>query len=226
MENTFLANYKLISFDKIPSTQTYAYELIASDYAVDKTVVVADFQSSGYGRHKRKWVSNKGNLYSSFIYQVKEKDPRLSYAIAIAVAETLISFGIEPNIKWPNDILICGKKVCGILIEYHKDFVIVGIGINIKSNPKNLQYETTRIIDYVDINRTKLLSALIENLEVWRVKDFSFVRQRWMDLAIGLNNIVEYNGTKVTLVGIAQDGALVLRSGGKDIIKYGDEINI
>src|SRR5574344_1101177 len=136
-----LAKYKVISFDKITSTQTYAYTMIMQGGASDHTVITALAQSAGRGRYKRTWVSHHGNLYASFIYSSEERDSRLSYSVAVAVAETLISCGVKPTIKWPNDILIDNKKVAGILIEYAGDFVIVGIGINIKNNPTVENYK-------------------------------------------------------------------------------------
>ena len=114
--------YKLISFDKISSTQDYAHDLIAQKTATDKTVITALAQSAGRGRYRRTWVSHHGNLYASFIYKITERDPRLSYAVAVAIAETLISFGLNPQIKWPNDVLIDGKKISGVLIEYSQNF--------------------------------------------------------------------------------------------------------
>ena len=144
MGNIRLDAYKLISFDKIPSTQDYAHYLIARGEATNKTVVTALAQSAGRGRYKRTWVSHHGNLYASFIYKVGERDPKLSYAIAVAIAETMINFGINPQIKWPNDILIDGKKVSGVLIEYAQNFVIVGIGINIATCPTVKEYKTAK----------------------------------------------------------------------------------
>ena len=118
MGYTALANYKLISLEKIPSTQDYALDLIARGRASDHTAVLAMAQSSGRGRFRRTWVSHHGNLYVSFIFSVpEERDPRLSYAVAVAIAETVASFGIHPTIKWPNDILVDGKKIAGTLIE-------------------------------------------------------------------------------------------------------------
>ena len=66
-----------------------AHDLIAQNKVTNKTVIVAQSQSAGRGRYKRKWVSNNGNLYASFIYKISERDPKLSYAIAVAVAETI-----------------------------------------------------------------------------------------------------------------------------------------
>ena len=221
-----LAGYKLVSFDKIPSTQNHALNMVASGDACDHIVIVADAQSAGRGRYQRTWVSHHGNLYASFIYDSDERDPRLSYVVAVAVAETLISFGIHPKIKWPNDILIDGKKVCGILIEYVARFVIVGIGINIKSNPTVDKYETTKLDNFISIEKSDLLSKLMKNLDRWRRADFPLVRARWMDLATGLNKMVKYRGDIVELIGINEVGALVLRNGTRYVLAYGDEISM
>lgn len=221
-----LAGYKLISFDKIPSTQTYALELVAMGQARDHTVIMAQAQSAGRGRYQRTWVSHHGNLYVSFIFECDERDPRLSYVVAVAVAETLIAFGIHPKIKWPNDILIDEAKVCGILIEYAARFVIVGIGINIKTNPTVPQYKTTKLDNYASVDKTELLNKLMKNLDKWRRADFPLVRARWMDLATGLNKIVKYRGDNVELIGINENGALVLRNGSRYMLAYGDEISM
>ena len=133
--NIRLDTYKLLSFDKISSTQDYAHDLIARGDAHNKTIIQALAQSAGRGRYRRTWVSHHGNLYASFIYKTTERDPKLSYAVAVAIAETLIALGMMPEIKWPNDVLIKGKKISGVLIEYSQSFVIIGIGINIKTCP-------------------------------------------------------------------------------------------
>ena len=221
-----LAGYKLISFDKIPSTQTYALNMVAMGDARDHTVIMAEAQSDGRGRYHRTWVSHHGNLYASFIFSAEERDPRLAYVVAGAVTETLISFGITPNIKWPNDILIDDKKVCGILIEYAGRFVIIGIGINIKSNPTVPSYKTTKLDNYARVEKSELLNKLMKNLDKWRQIDFPLIRARWMDLATGLNKIVKYRGDNVELIGINENGALVLRNGSRYMLAYGDEISM
>ncbi len=220
-----MANYKLISFDKISSTQNYAHELIANNTASHKTVVLANSQTGGRGRYRRQWVSAKGNLYASFIYNMPRQDPRLSYAIAVAVADTFVHFGIKPIIKWPNDILVSGKKISGILIEYSKDFVVIGIGINIKYNPKIVQYETEKMNSFGDFNRDIVLAELIKNIDFWMKKDFESVRKHWTDFAY-LNKTILYRGKSVELIGINSDGALVLRDGTDYVTTYGDEISV
>lgn len=221
-----LANYKLLSFDKISSTQTYALNMVATGQARDHTVIMAEAQSAGRGRYRRTWISHHGNLYASFIYDAEERDPRLSYMIAVAIAETLIHFGMHPKIKWPNDILIDGKKVSGTLTEYAGRFVIIGIGINIKSNPTVDKYQTTKTDNYVKVDKSDILNKLMRNLDKWRNTDFPLVRARWMDLATGLNKIVKYRGEDVELIGINENGALVLRDGSRYLMAYGDEISM
>ncbi len=184
-------------------------------------------QSAGRGRYRRTWVSHHGNLYASFIYKIYERDPKLSYAIAVAIAETLISFGMVPQIKWPNDVLIDGKKISGVLIEYSQNFVIVGIGINIKTCPTVKEYKTTKIHKYnQNVDTKDVLNTLMKKIDKWRNANFSVVRERWMELAAGLNKTIQYHGKPAELIGLNEDGALVLRENTRYILTYGDEISI
>ncbi len=221
-----MANYKLISFDKIPSTQDYAHELIASGGASDHTAILAAAQSAGRGRFRRTWVSHHGNLYISFIFDCPERDPRLSYSVAVAVAETIASFGVHPTIKWPNDIFIDNKKVSGTLIEYSGPYVIIGIGINVNSNPTVDRYKTTKLDNYSEIPMNELLNRLMRNIDKWRRADFRAVRSRWTELAACLNKTVKYQGELAELIGINENGALVLRRGSRYLLVFGDEVTM
>lgn len=225
--NIRLDTYKLLSFDKISSTQDYAHDLIARGDAHNKTIIQALAQSAGRGRYRRTWVSHHGNLYASFIYKTTERDPKLSYAVAVAIAETLIALGMLPEIKWPNDVLIKGKKISGVLIEYSQSFVIIGIGINIKTCPTVKEYKTTKINNFVkDADINNVLGILIKEMDKWRKVNFLTVRERWMDLAAALNKVIQYHGKPAELIGLNEDGALVLRDGSRYILTYGDEISI
>lgn len=217
--------YKLISLDRVTSTQNYAQDLIAKGGGVDHTVVMATTQTMGRGRYRRNWVSPGGNLYVSFIFKLGERDPRLSYAVAVAIAETVLSFGIVPTIKWPNDILIDGKKLSGTLIEYAGDFVVVGIGINIKSSPKNLDYETSALNLFTKTTPGEVLSRLMKYLDVWMSSPFLHVRERWTDLAANLNSSVKYRGKPAEFIGLNDDGAMVLRHDSQYFLVYGDELS-
>lgn len=220
-----LANYKLRFFGKIPSTQTYALDLIARGGGDDHTAIVAAAQSAGRGRYRRTWVSHHGNLYVSFIFSSPRRDSRLAYRVAVSVAESLISFGVPAQVKWPNDIMVDGKKISGILIEYSSDFVVIGIGVNITSNPVvNAGYRTTRMARFCRASAMDVLGAIMRNLDVWLYTDFATVRARWMELAIGLGRVVEYRGTAAEFMGINEEGALLLKHGDEYILGYGDEI--
>ena len=221
-----MANYKLLSFDKIPSTQDYALELIASGRATDHTAILAAAQSAGRGRMRRTWGSHHGNLYISFIFSSPERDARLSYSVGVAIAETIASFGIRPTIKWPNDILVDGNKIAGVLIEYSGDFVVVGIGINVNSNPTVDRYKTTKMDNYSEIPMNELLGRLMRNMDKWRRSDFRAVRARWTELAACINRPIKYQGEVAELVGINENGALVLRRGTRYLLVYGDEITV
>lgn len=201
--------------------------MVADGRASDHTAIVARAQSAGRGRYRRTWVSHHGNLYVSFIFNSIERNPRIAYSVAVAVAQTIMAYGITPQIKWPNDILIDGAKVCGILIEYAGPFVIVGIGVNIKTNPTVKEYKTTRMDKYVEnISVTDFLGRLMRQLDVWMSRDFSVVRNRWMDLAVALSRTVKYRGATVRLIEINTDGALVLRDGAQYFLAWGDEIGL
>lgn len=104
-------------------------------------LIVAEKQIKGRGRNDRTWISNVGGLYASFVL---DKSSKLPLVIALCVSETvnqLLSSEIS-EIKWPNDILIKGKKVAGILCEGYKNFDIAGIGINV-NNRVDLESATT-----------------------------------------------------------------------------------
>ena len=219
-----LAGYKVVSFDKISSTQSYAHDMIAQGIASDHMAIVAAAQYAGRGRYRRKWVSHHGNLYVSFIFNSPERDPRLSYAVAVAVAETIVSYGVNPQIKWPNDILVNNAKISGVLIEYVGRFVIIGIGINVHTNPTVPEYKTTRLDEYANVEVTDVMSRLVKNLDKFIKADFDIVRKRWMALAAGLNKLVKYRGEMVELIGVNDNGALVVRRGPEYLLIHGDEI--
>ncbi len=217
--------YKLISLDKIPSTQNYAQDLIARGGGADHIAIVAKVQTAGRGRYRRNWVSPSGNLYASFIFKSGDRNPLLSYSVAVAIAETILSFGVVPTIKWPNDILIDGKKVSGTLIEYAGDFVVIGIGINIKSNPRNLNYETARLNKYTKTTSDEVLARLMKSLDIWMKRDFAQVRERWLDMSAHIDKQVIYRGKAAEFMGLNDDGAMILRNGSEYFFVFGDELS-
>lgn len=133
----------IILLHKVDSTNTFAKKL-ARYGAAEGTVVVAEEQTAGRGRRGRKWFSPKGGLYFSIILKPKPK-LRVNEVVGIvvvaglAVAKVLSGdYGLRVEVKWPNDVLLGGRKVCGILTEMNSvgeevNYVVVGIGINANS---------------------------------------------------------------------------------------------
>ena len=125
--------------ESIDSTNGLAFQLALAD-AAEGTCVVAEAQKAGKGRLQRKWFSPYGkNLYLSVILR-PSLHPSCVYPItflsSLAVYDTLLQLGLKPTLKWPNDVLVNGKKICGTLLELSTEadlvrFVVVGIGLNV-----------------------------------------------------------------------------------------------
>ena len=129
MEEKFINGEKVYIFDELTSTMDLADKLITQN----KTdVVVAKKQTKGRGRYGRKWYSEEGGLYFSFI----EKNGRndfLSEIVSFSIVKTLQEYRINCKIKFPNDIIYRNKKIAGILIEKKGEIYIIGIGINVNN---------------------------------------------------------------------------------------------
>jgi len=117
---------------RVPSTQDAARRLVDSGEAAVGDVVVADEQTEGRGRFGRSWLSPAGGLYATFVL---ETGPLLSPLAGLGVVRALTRYGVEAELKWPNDVLIDGAKIAGILIETVRDLALVGIGLNVEEAP-------------------------------------------------------------------------------------------
>ena len=170
---------EIYHFTEVTSTNDVAKEL-AIKGAKEGTIVIAESQSCGKGRLGRKWVSPEGGIWFSIILRPKvdpEDALKLTLMAAAVVAKVINDmFKLKAEIKWPNDIIIDGKKLCGILTEMTTkggkvDFVVVGVGINgninLDSFPKRLRKFLTSLKEELkeDIDRERLLCALLEELE-------------------------------------------------------------
>ena len=136
-------------------------------------VVLAERQTAGRGRRGAAWLSAAGEcLTFSVLLRPSEPKalwPRLSLATGLAVAEALGRCGLEARIKWPNDVLVGGKKICGILVEAAADRVIVGIGLNVLSErfPEGLEATSVCLESGRKVERAELLSMVLRALEGW-----------------------------------------------------------
>ena len=146
--------FEIFKYETITSTNDIAMFLI-KDKKKESGCIYADEQTKGRGTHGKNWESKSGNLFLSIFFQLKESYPRFDeFSIINPVIVSNVIKNLcknkDINIKWPNDIFISRKKVCGILqeqITFNKNFfLIIGVGINLVSNPRNnIKYESTNI---------------------------------------------------------------------------------
>jgi len=147
--------FKIFKFKSVTSTNDVALNLIQKE---KKTIgcVYADVQTKGRGTHGRKWISDKGNLFGSLFFPLENNYPafnEFSIINPVILSGVIENYCKKKNIsfKWPNDVLVNRKKICGLLQELitldNKNFLIIGIGLNIISNPDvNNKYQATNIL--------------------------------------------------------------------------------
>jgi BirA family biotin operon repressor/biotin-[acetyl-CoA-carboxylase] ligase len=246
--DTQILGQPLHFFPTIDSTNTYAARL-AREGASEGTTVIADSQSGGKGRLGRSWVSPPGvNLYLSMILRPPVSTavaPQLNLLAAIAVADAVSeTTRLSPAIKWPNDILVAEKKVCGILAEMQTDTgglraVIIGIGVNINAPlsafPEELRDKASSLLitGGQTIDRSTFTASLLTHLEksyvLWLQEGFSTLRSRWEWYAAHLLgtriSVAVPEGTVVgTVLGLDRDGGLLVQgdSGERHRLLAGD----
>lgn len=189
-------------------------------------------QSGGKGRGGRKWISPPGNLYASTIMNLRDGDPApqtLSLAIGLGVHRYVtqsVGKGHHPHVmlKWPNDVLVRGAKVAGILLERVGNSIIIGIGVNIDFAPQVEGRETTCVVDLntryeavpQDALRHSLAPLIAEELACWRNDPIVRLIERWSLCAHPVGAILSVNaGDETTLSGsfegLDQGGSLKLR---------------
>jgi BirA family transcriptional regulator, biotin operon repressor / biotin---[acetyl-CoA-carboxylase] ligase len=225
------------------STNEIAFRL-ALEGASEGTVVVADSQTKGKGRLNRVWQSPpKCNLYTSIILRPAigpVNAPQITLMTGVVVAELISRYHPgDVTLKWPNDVQISGKKVCGILTEMRVsanqrvDFVIVGIGMNINMRrsdfDESFREEATSLMEEMgtEISRLDFTAILYGNFEkwyeTWIAQGFKAVRDEWLKYAwmVGKRIQVSFRGDIRTgeVLGIDDCGALLLLDDGGTIRK-------
>lgn len=224
-----LADYHLLAFDELDSTNEEAKRL-ARNGGAEGAVIWSKRQTAGKGRAGREWVSLPGNLFVSFLLSPEcdmEHAGQLSFVAALAAAEAVQPLIHERPIllKWPNDLLVEGRKLGGILLESFvhegKRWVVAGIGINIDAFPGGTSYPATSLkAEGVEIISAKIvLSRLIhhfsERYNQWQARGFGPIRHAWRKSAFGLGQEVRVSTGCEELSGvfkgIDEAGALMLQ---------------
>jgi BirA family biotin operon repressor/biotin-[acetyl-CoA-carboxylase] ligase len=230
-------------FSEIGSTMDAAREL-AKKGAGEGIIVIAEVQTRGRGRLSREWLSPEGGLYFTIILRPKISPayaPRVNLMAATAVAATIKKlFGLRAELKWPNDVLIAGKKVCGILAEMDAEMdvvncVNVGIGINANTSIPQFEKTVTSLRDVLGrvISRKELLTALLVEIER-RLPSLmkADLLEEWKKLSATLNRDVRISSLGEEVIGQAIDidatGALILKSkdGSLRTVLVGDCIHL
>ena len=213
---------KILRHGQVTSTNDIALELAANG-AESWTVVTADEQTIGRGRRNAKWVSPPGaNLYLSVILRPDPplkpaQIPEIAFITSLATAKAIREYGIDARIKWPNDILINGKKLAGILIEAvpSQGAVVIGIGLNV--NWSDFPTELVEIATSVEIELGQrvdvehCLQIILTQLKnAWNLyeRGFAFVMQEWKSLecTTGRKVKVELDGEVISGLAIGVDG--------------------
>jgi len=193
-------------------------------------------QDAGKGRQGRTWVSASGNFYGSTLVRLRASDPpaqSLSLAAGLALIEA-IDIAVPAQalmLKWPNDVLLFGRKVAGILLERSHDRVVVGFGLNLVAAPKLVDRHSASLASNLTPQAfAPLLAGSFERLlRLWRESDPRLMAQAWLTRAhpVGTRLTVHASSEeKVTgrFDGLEPDGALRLRhsDGALEIVRAGD----
>ncbi len=224
---------KVCYYSETASTNDDAFSMGMAG-ASEGTVIIADRQSRGKGRLQRSWHSPANvNIYTSVILRPQintSESSRIPIMAGVAVAEVLDA--LCPGcvrLKWPNDVLLNHKKVCGILSQAKMnqariDFIVLGIGLNVNMSqdqfPDEICHTATSVIMQTgrEFSRQELLIRLYENLEKWYKQltqnGFDAIRKKWLDFAMMMNQDMRVVFGDEIIEGRAKDidtnGALIL----------------
>lgn len=227
-------------YSSLKSTNEEMKKILSSGNKLKNYSIVATYnQTNGTGRFDRKWISFPNSNLCFSIFIESEKDikciPSLTMSSALAVNDFLKSYGVKSNLKWPNDVLVENKKICGILSEHINNAknnikgVIIGIGLNVNLTTNELntidQPATSML---VECNRSflldNILESLCENLNFWIKKweinpSFKTIKQNWINCSEEIGNTISIKDEGKIIHGKLEDygeyGELIININGK-----------
>jgi BirA family biotin operon repressor/biotin-[acetyl-CoA-carboxylase] ligase len=234
---TLVAPYRLIALDAVESTNAFARGL-AVEGDDDKIVVWAKRQTAGRGRYGRAWDSPDGNLYCSILLRPDcdiARAAQLSFLTAVALSDVvrdLVGTGHTVGCKWPNDVLVEGAKIAGILLEsqttgLNLSTIVIGTGVNVTSHPPGEAVET-RATSLRALGVEAEVRGVLEHyvarfahwLVIWAEQGFAPVRDAWLAHAAGLGQPIRVRLAKETIhgtfEGLDDTGGLVVATEGGD----------
>jgi BirA family biotin operon repressor/biotin-[acetyl-CoA-carboxylase] ligase len=233
---TLPPGYRLVCYDSVGSTNDEA-KCLAQEGAADGTFVWALEQTAGRGRRGRTWVSPRGNLYASLILRPDcpaHQAPQLGFVAALAIGDALGAMlpRLEgPRYKWPNDVLVNGRKIAGILLESEMTaldkltFLIVGVGVNLTASPQGTAFPATSVAEECDgeVAPAAMLEKFSGHFEWWKkrwqTEGFAPVRAAWLAAATLRGEPIRVHLEAATLHGrfldLDEQGALLLEADGE-----------
>lgn len=232
--------FSLTAYDEVDSTSIQAKRL-AEEGAPSGQLVIAKSQNSGVGRRGRAWTSPEGNMYASLMIRPNcssAEAAKLSFLVAVALYQSIrkiLPGSVPASLKWPNDVLVDGKKIAGILLESKScpdgalDWLVIGTGVNISDYPQVTEgLPATALGLYgAEPKPTDLIASYCENFlhyyQIWVKNGFAPIRDEWLKYAGGVGNEVvarlpnkELHGI---FTGLDEEGALILKQSNGEV-KY------
>ena len=230
-------------FDTIDSTSSEAKRLAAAG-ETGPCWIIAGRQTGGYGRRGSAWRQSEGDVAASFLFATEAAPDvvgQLSYVLAIAVSaalRTFVSRGTDVALKWPNDVLLDGGKIAGLLLELvstptNARMIVAGVGVNVVSKPEIAEYQTARLVDAVaqdPPSPRQFVETLDAEFAAWRAlwvrEGFEPIRDAWLENAVGIGEPAiarlpdrECSGR---IIGLDETGALLLETrDGVEVIAAG-----
>lgn len=179
----------LYRYDSVTSTQDVLKSHLAAHPNGEVCVQAAE-QTQGRGRHGRSWEGASGNLMFSFAMRFGSDVARIgeiSMLCGLAVARVLVAiFPDSIMLKWPNDVLANGRKICGLLLEKEGDFIVIGVGVNITHSP----YEQGIALNDIaagEYSADDVREAVLEQFEnlyaLWQAQGFKHIREQWLEMS-------------------------------------------
>lgn len=231
-----IADWQWYDFEEVGSTNDTVKNFCTE--AGKKIVVTAQSQNNGRGRRGRSWVGLEGNLFMSMALEVPLHElGQVIFVVTLAMLNSIKKLApqLDVKLKWPNDVLVNGCKISGILLEKASgDYLVIGIGVNIAAYPeiKDIVYKTTSLRQAgCETDRITFLKTYLwefdDCLAVWRQEGFPPVREQWLSAAAHLGGKIRVNGEKESKEGIFEgvdnNGMLLLnRNGNVEKIYAGD----
>lgn len=227
--DTVCVGREIVTFDVLDSTNTYALE-----HGGDGVVIVADRQTAGRGRQGRSWHSAPG-LGLWFTVALEGLEEGLSFAAGIAVRDALAD-RIALKVKWPNDLLCNGKKVCGILVEHRAGRTALGVGINVHHTPDDFPAELRAKAGSLqseaggDWNRAEVLRDVLTELDrsiiLLRTGKVAEVHRAWVEACDLVGRTIRCGDLQGRVTHIDERGALMIEDGGARHILHSGDIRV